>query len=1508
MTRYDDEPYEDEPYEDDPSGDPRDDLETADLEALGLDEDELEHGIAVLAMAGRFPGARDLDELWRNLAEGVESITFFEREELAELGVSPSFLAHPSFVPASPKLDDFELFDAAFFDLAPREAEILDPQSRLFLECSWEALERAGYVSERYEGWIGVFAGTSASSYMRWNLETRPDVLASQGWFPIYLANDRDYFTTRVSYKLNLRGPSMNIQSACSTSLVAIHQACQSLLDFQCHLALAGGVHVAVPSAWGYVYEPGGITSPDGHCRPFDAKAEGSIFGSGVGVVVLKRLEDALRDRDPIAAVIRGSAINNDGDAKVGFTAPSVKGQAEVIAMAHEAAAVDVSSVTYVEAHGSGTALGDPIEVEALGQAFRAETDAAGFCALGSVKSNFGHLEAAAGIAGFIKTVLSLEHGEIPPTVHFEAPNPRLELEGSPFFVSSELRPWERGDTPRRAGVSAFGMGGTNAHVLLEEAPEALLPTDPGRPWQLVPLAARTPTALDRATADLQRHLEEHPELDLADVAYTLGVGRRGFEHRRVIVARDRDAAVQALAEGSGRVLDGRVETTGRPVAFLLPGIGEHYVDMGRDLYREESVFRAVVDRCAEILKPILDRDVREILFPEGTEKEAEEGDGNGNSKLDLKAMLGRGGGKAPGKTSGEGASRGELDRTRFAHPIVFTISWALAELWKSWGVKPAAVIGHSLGEYVAATLAGVFRLEDALALVAERARLVDELPGGAMLAVPLAEEEVTARLPEGLSLAAVNGPEVVVVAGETAAVDAFAEELRGEGHAVQRLPTTHAFHCALMEPAAAALAEKVAECEPRAPEVPFVSNLSGGFVSEEVADPAYWARHLTHTVRFADGLGALLEEPGRLLVEVGPGQGLGALVHLHPAAAGAGATGGATVIPSLRSHFNRRDDRAFFLEAVGRLWLAGGDVDGASARRGERRRRVVLPTYPFERQRFWIESGNRPGKVPGTSQEVPGTSQEMPSTSQPPTSQASLEMHQRPRNLATPYQAPRTPLEESIAGVWQEVLGIEPIGVNDSYFDMGGHSLLAPKLLLNLAKEIHLDVPIPLFLEHPTVAQLAEVVEGIRSGEVEAVATAVDLEAEVRLDDDIRPEPGSTAGAVDAPSAVFVTGGTGFLGAFLIDELAAQTPARLHCLVRAADEAAALARLRQNLEHHGVWNDALEERLVAIPGDLASPRLGLDDATFAALAEEVEAIYHAGAWVNFTYPYRVLAPANVEGTREALRLAVRGRLKLFHFISSTAVFSQNPGETRLVREGDPLADPGELFAGYGETKWVCEKILDLARERGIPVAVYRPGVIGGDSQSGAGNTSDLVWNVLKGCLQLGGVLDVMPKLDVAPADYVARAIVHLSRRDVSLGQAFHFSNSEPKPWLEIFDLAESMGYEVRRMTYPDWRGELGEIADRGEENALVSFLPLLPEVENLDTATDEAVSALEVGDEIPSTRFDDRHTLDALEGSGIECPPLDEALIRIYIDYFISCGFLPPPPSEESRERTPPR
>jgi acyl transferase domain-containing protein/acyl carrier protein len=892
-----------------------------------MSEQEKQDGvadIAIVGMAGRFPASRDVHELWRNVQGGVEMVRFFSDEELLEAGVEPAVFNDPNYVRAHGYMEGIDQFDAGFFEINPREAEVTDPQIRLFLETCWEALEDAAIDPDRYPGAIGVFAGASNNAYVFDNLITNPKVIEAVGYTQAALGNHTDFVATRASYKLNLRGPSVTVQTACSTSLVSTHMACQSLLSGESDVVLTGGVCVTVLKKAGYTFVEGGTNTSDGHVRTFDARGDGMLGGNGAAVVVLKRLEDAVADGDTIRAIIKGTAINNDGIDKVTFTAPSVNGQCQVILDALDVADVDPATITMVEAHGTATPLGDPIEIAALTQAWRARTNGVGYCRIGSLKSNAGHMDIAAGVSGLIKTTLSLQHKQIPPTLHFETPNPEIDFDSSPFVVNTELHEWDTDQLPRRAAVSSFGMGGTNAHAILEEAPE-LGETSGSRARQLFLLSARSHAALDGATAKLAEHLEAHGELDAADVAFTLQVGRKSFEERRAVVAADSAEAVEALrALDKKRSLSATCTQRDRPVAFLFTGQGAQYPNMMRGLYEAEPTFKAELDRCCELLEPLLGRDLRELILPAaGAEERA--GD--------------------------------ELALTQNTQPALFAVEWALAKVWQEWGVEPDAMIGHSIGEYTAACLAGVFSLEDALKLVAARGRLIGALPeGGAMMAVHVEEAELTPLLAAQLSIAAVNAPGLCVVSGPEPAVAALEEALGAKEISTRRLHTSHAFHSSLMDPILADFRQVVSEVTLSAPERPLVSCSTGTWLSaEEATDPEYWVRHVRGAVRFADGVRTLAGGSGRLLLEVGPGQTLASLAGLC-----VGGDANTPIVNSVRHPNEDGDDLAFLLRALGEVWAHGVEVDweeGFYAR--ETRRRLPLPTYAWDHRRYWVEPGD---------------------------------------------------------------------------------------------------------------------------------------------------------------------------------------------------------------------------------------------------------------------------------------------------------------------------------------------------------------------------------------------------------------------------------------------------------------------------------------------------------------------------------------------------------------------
>ena len=966
-------------------------------------------GIAVIGMSGRFPRAKDTAQFWENLIKGVDGVTHFAESDLEYSVSSPAAIASgQKFVRARATLENVDLFDAAFFGIFPREAEQMDPQHRLFLECAWEALESAGHDPFVYPGMIGVYAGLSLNTYLLYNLCADRRYTANfagnfqVGEYQAMIGNDKDFLPTRVSYRLNLRGPAMAIQCGCSTSLVAINQACSSLLSYQCDMALAGGVSISFPQKRDYLYTEDAMVSGDGACRTFDAGANGTLFGHGVGVVLLKRLEDAVTDGDQVLAVIKGTALNNDGGEKIGYAAPSIKGQAEVITLAQAAAGVEPDSISYVEAHGTGTPLGDPIEIAALTQAFRnGGATRNNYCAVGSGKTHIGHLDAAAGVTGLIKTVLQLQHELIPPLLHFKSPNPRIDFANSPFYPVSKLTEWKRGDTPRRAGVSAFGVGGTNAHLIVEEAP-LLPPTDPSRPQQLLLLSAKSEKALQQMSENLAADFEKHPDKSLADAAYTLTVGRRAFPFRRALYAADSAEAARKLRSGDAKALiSGKAAQKEHSIAFLFPGQGAQYVDMGRELYDQEPDFRAAVDRCADLLRLPLGLDIRQILFPDASQRsEAER----------------------------------KINETWITQPSIFVIEYALAQLWISWGIKPTLVIGHSIGEFAAAVIAESISLEDALTLLAQRAKLMQSLPGGSMLAVRLGADALKPLLPAEADIAALNSPILTTVSGPTDVLLVFQKELETKQIEARLLSTSHAFHSAMMEPIVEPFTECVRKAKFAAPKLRWISTCTGSEMTAlELADPSYWARQLRHTVRFADAISSIVADPQCVLLEVGPGHALTAFARQHAA-----KHKESIVLSSLDAATEPRRELASVLITLGRLWTIGTAPDWPSFFSHEKRRRVALPTYPFERKRFWIE----PPAQNLSAEAKPNLS---PVPIPPEPDHAADPEH--PALSITPGYTPgnssqQDGLASEVSAVFCKLSGAEAPDLNASFMELGADSL----------------------------------------------------------------------------------------------------------------------------------------------------------------------------------------------------------------------------------------------------------------------------------------------------------------------------------------------------------------------------------------------------------------------------------------------------------------------------------
>src|SRR5215469_14005521 len=874
--------------------------------------------IAIIGLSCRFPGAATTEQYWRNLCDGVESVTFFSDQELLAAGVDPALVAHPDYVKAAPILPDVEMFDASFFGYSPKDATLMDPQQRLFLEVSWEAFEIAGYDPAGYPGRVGVLstAGGIVSSYLLAKLHHAD--LPGQTASTSHINNDKDFLSTRVSFKLNLKGPSFTIQSACSSSLVAVHQACQNLRFNECDMMLAGGSVVRVPQVAGYLAEKRNLYSLDGHCRPFDSVGQGTIFGSGVGAVLLKPLEQAVSDRDHIFAVIKGTAANNDGSTKSSYTAPSLGQQSQAAVDALELAGVSADSVGYVECHSTGTIVGDPLEVEALTMAFRKETKRKQYCAIGSVKANIGHPEQAAGIAGLIKTALALHHKRIPPSINYKKPNPRIDFASSPFYVNTTLQDFPSADTPRRAGLNSLGIGGTNTFAVLEEAPPTVATTDRSsdRFPRLITLSAKSADALVARVEQFLNWLNDNPDVPIDNLCYTTNVSRSQFLFRFAAPARSVAELKKHLAAWLRSVAGNASSlqsTSGAPIAFIFSGQGSQHVGMAAGLYRSHSVFRNAMDRCHALAKPYLEQGLLGVIFA-----------GNNDDTL--------------------------INRTDYTQPALFAVEYALAELVKSWGILPDAVIGHSLGELVAACVAGVMTLEDAMRLVAARGALMHRLPSGGAMAAIFAEESLVRslidRITPDITVAAMNGPVNTVVSGDRDALRMLSVELDRQGVSYRELQVSNAFHSPRTESILDDLEKVAGEVRHNTPKLPFVSNLTGELMSA-VPDKVYWRRHLREAVRFGDGMLSLAKLKCRIFLEIGP--------HpvLLPIAQACLKGRSAAWIASLN---RQKSDVDSITEMLVALYLAGRNVNWTALHADCSWRRIPLPTYPFQRKRYWID------------------------------------------------------------------------------------------------------------------------------------------------------------------------------------------------------------------------------------------------------------------------------------------------------------------------------------------------------------------------------------------------------------------------------------------------------------------------------------------------------------------------------------------------------------------------
>ncbi|GMQ62974.1 type I polyketide synthase [Vallitalea maricola] len=982
------------------------------------------NGIAVIGMAGQFPKAKDIESYWNNIIDGKECISFFTDEELREAGIDENLFHNPHYVKAKGVLEGMDLFDADFFKINPNEAKLTDPQHRLLLEGAWCALEHAGYASYTYDGSIGVYAGCAMNSYMLLNVYPYIKKEVSAGTLIAAIGNDKDSLTTNIAYRMNLSGPAVTVQSSSSTSLVASSLACQSLLTYQCDMAIAGGIAVGPPSVGGYLYQEGGIMSPDGHCRAFDKQANGFVPGMGYGLVVLKRLSDAIEDRDYIWAVIKGFAVNNDGYDKVSYSAPSVTKQSEVIVEAQTIAGISPDTITYIETHGTGTNLGDPIEIAALTEAFRMGTNKKQYCAIGSVKTNIGHLDTAGGVAGLIKTCMALKNKTLPPSLHYNEPNPNIDFATSPFYVNTEAKYWESGDFPRRAGVSSIGMGGTNAHMILEEYDNNAdkIHAMDNKPCILM-LSAKTPKALDNYTNNLMAYLCSNKDNRLEDVAYTLAVGRNEFEYRQALICSSGKEYIEAIENKSKEIYTG-IQHKEKKIAFMFTGQGSQYSKMGQDLYMRYELYKSTFDLCADLYKKYSGEDLRDIIYRDNTNL---------------------------------------VKQTQFSQPALFAFEYALAKLLMSWGLDPHAMIGHSLGEYVAACIAGVISLDDCIKMIHYRSFLMQKQVKGSMMVVAANEDALKEWIipyKQSLCLAAVNGPNLCVVSGEDESIMSLRNKLLKEDIFCRKLVTSHAFHSMMMEPMMEEYAEIIKDITFKKPQIPYISSVTGKWITDdEVMNIEYWVNQIRATVRFSYGVQELLKEENTVILEVGPGNSLTTIVKQHLC-----TDSNQQVIASVDALNGKRSSIEALMKAVAQLWTAGITILWEAFYKDKTYYRLPLPTYPFERKSYWYGKDENTAISSDDTKEV---------------TEEYVDQHFQPRpTLQNDYIPPVSEMEKEITKIVEELLGINGIGIEDDFFELGGHSLLATQVLSRIYYKFQVKISLKDIFYNFTIKEMVRIMQ----------------------------------------------------------------------------------------------------------------------------------------------------------------------------------------------------------------------------------------------------------------------------------------------------------------------------------------------------------------------------------------------------------------------------------------------
>lgn len=962
--------------------------------------------IAIIGMSGVFPKSANIDQLWNHLLNGDELIHFYSEKELEQLGIDPA--AEKQQVFASAHLEHGDTFDHSFFGFTSEEAFYMDPQIRKFFEHSWLAIEDAGYDITSLEERVGVFA--AASDNLNWRAYT--NFAQPKNINPFFLGqiSNKNYMNTLLSYKLNLRGPSYCVNTACSSSLVAIHLACRNLLLRECSMAIAGASRITTTKEIGYTYQPGMIFSKDGHCKAFDAAASGTISGEGVGVVVLKRLEDALNDKDPIYAVIKSSITNNDGANKIGFTAPSVEGQYDCIRQSHHVAKIDPATISFVETHGTGTDLGDSIEIESLNKAFSFNTEK--HCAIGSVKSNMGHLDAAAGVSGLIKAALTIKHRVLPASLHFENANENINFDQGPFYVNTTNKKFDSA-TVLRGAVSSFGMGGTNAHVLLEESPVQQR-TNHESPFELITFSAKTEEALYEYERTIVDFLAKHKEANISDIAFTYATGRAQFNHRGTLLLSNREIIQTKINSISKQNLP--------TLIFLFSGQGSQYKKMGEYLYKNEPFFTGILDVGFNFIKQKTGEDFKSVLY--GDDATADD----------------------------------DLKDTKYTQPLLFLFEYALAKLLMYWGIHPSHMMGHSLGEYTAACVSGVFQFEEALQLIIKRGALMNQAISGAMLAIKEPIENIEEFLNDDLDIAAINTGNSVVISGSHEDISKLKTILEGEKMNSLVLPTSHAFHSKFMDPLLDSFKDEFKSLSLNEPTIPFISNVTGEFITNEMAtSPEYWAKHLRNTVLFSKGADTLLEKENVAFIEVGPGAALLGMIQQQAKIREVEIRTCQTIKRS------KETDEANKLNVslLSNLWLNGVPINWSAYFSDKNCYKVSGPGYPFEKNKF----PSRVDPLDRYNVKMDSIEEEIP---------ASMKLSIATREVTNNYVAPTNEVEVTLAHMWKDFFKVEEVGINDNYFELGGDSLQAIVLINQINEEFETSLSLENLYEALTIKEVA--------------------------------------------------------------------------------------------------------------------------------------------------------------------------------------------------------------------------------------------------------------------------------------------------------------------------------------------------------------------------------------------------------------------------------------------------